>query len=161
MGFKVTIAPQDNDGTVIGAPVTLCDSPSELAVHGIQLNGRPILQVVDFPRALFPRVFDRGNRRVTITFGTFRNKGFDNVPFTGPAQSFAFSFDMCAFEEILPHFGFVTIEASDSTASVIRYLDRCGLEQIGLEKINGAGLWCAYQLIAGKPLNAAPVGNQS
>jgi hypothetical protein len=153
VAFRVTITPQDEDGEVSGAAITLCDSPESLAVHDIRINGRAVLDVVQFLDALYPRVFNRGNRALTVQFSTNRNKGIDGQQFTSPGQAFAFAFDQCAFAELLPHYGFVTIEAD----GVVRYLDGCGLAQIGMDRIKGIGLWFTYQLIGGTPLSTAPV----
>jgi hypothetical protein len=158
VGLRITITPQDNGGVVIGSPVELCNSPDPIAVSGLRINGKPILQLADFMRADFGRVFDRKNRRVSVSFRAFRGKNSSGVEFSSFMETFVHGFDCAAFESVCPHFGLITLEAREGASTVLRYLDKSGLQEIGgIEEIIGCGLFQSYQIISGTPLTALPV----
>jgi hypothetical protein len=155
MGLKVTITPQNDDGEIIGSPVTLCDGPDPLPTFGVTVNGRPVLQIVQFLQAEYIRVFDRQGRQTTIGF-TVKRGGIDRVPFAGPAAALAFAIDQCGSPAACPHFGLIKLELKDESTSLIRAFDRAGLQELGLARLNGVALQMNYRIIGGEPLKALP-----
>lgn len=155
MGLKVSITPQDNEGEILGSPVVICDGPDPLPTYNVRINGAPVLQISQPCRAGSIQVFDRKLRRVNISFTVKRTRGSTGA-FSGPAEALAHALDQCASESACPHFGLIRLELSDGVSSLVRFLDRAGLEAIDLEKQTGVALTMGYQIIGGTLLKTLP-----
>lgn len=143
MGLKITITGGSGPDR---KTAVLLDSPDPLPRHNLRVNGQRILQVANFARAEFVWVFDRGNRRTTLSWETTRQHA-DELE----ASVFALDHDAA-----VPAVGDVMIEISDGASTVTRYMADAGVEQVAMIEQIGATTRWGYGVTGGGILRKLP-----
>lgn len=139
MGIKV-IAYTDS-GTF-----TLADDNTDLARSNFAVNGERLLDEHGFFRADFISVFDRKNRKTTITFNTKKQHAtpFDAILFA------------CDHSIDIPALALICLEISDVGKVAQRWLKNGGISLVGIPRQLGAATWQTYRIVGGQFLKSNP-----
>jgi hypothetical protein len=149
MGLRVKITSGDTPAKI----ATLCDSPDPLPSSNLTINNRRVLQIQDFFRARYVKIFSRGNKVNRVSFDVVRDKDFNGKGFSGLLTAVAFAFDM---GEAVPEIGLVEFFIRDGNATLTRWMDGGAIESVETFKIKGPTLWQRFTVIGGQFLTKNP-----
>lgn len=122
-------------------------STTDLSLADLQANGERLLDIHDFPRADFIKVFDRKNRKKIITFNT--QMGHEGI---GHALYHVFFHD-----QTVPAFGLVEFHVSTPDLEFKCWMRDAGIDAVDVPKHLGVRTWQRYRIIAGEVLKEQPI----
>ena len=131
------------------APTTrvLCNSDRDLTHHNVRLNGAPVLELANFLRAEYIKVYDRKNRKTTLSFEADR---LHDDPF----EAQIFSLD---HPGEVPATGLIEITLTHPTSAIQtkRWIEG-GIEAVQLLSLQGATTRWSYSIVGGEILKTQP-----
>lgn len=136
-----------------GTPIStkLCESTRSLAEHDFEAQGESTNQVESIVRATRKKGFDRGNRRISISFNVWRAENFAATAFASPEAALAFALDHIDGmggdgTQVMGSSGSLKIELTGQTT---RYIHNCLLNSIQKSGDNGLCLLLRYSFTGG------------
>jgi hypothetical protein len=120
---------------------------SDLALADLQVNGERMLDVQGLVRAEFVTVFDRRNRKKTITFNTQQEH-------EGIAKAMMHAFD---HDQTVPAIGLVEFHVSDGQFEFKRWMKNAGIDAVEIPRHLGVRTWQRYRIIGGEVLKQQPL----
>ncbi len=131
----------------------LCESTRSLAESNIRFNGQSVLQPVQFLRAEYATVFDRGNQRNTISFDVRRDVDFNGELFPDVESALLFAFDLPAR---LRGVGVLKVELQGYASSYVRWMANAAVESVALTDPIGLNLGYAVVVSGGEITESEP-----
>lgn len=126
----------------------LCNSPDPLPRFNLQIDGNPVLQLVDYLEAEYGGVIDQFNRRPRISFEVARKHDDAGAPFDTVLDALMWAMDHVMAD--CPTSGDVELTMGDGTgASATRWVRGAGIENLGFTRQEGVTIFFKYAIVGG------------
>ncbi len=136
------------DETVEGlAPIFLAGSTGFEEPSNFRLNGQRVVEIAEFLRAEYVKIFYRNNRKTTVSFQTARLHA--NIQ---TAEAFVMDHDATVTVMGLLEIALV----SDKGAQTFRYIDNAAVESVTLVSWTGLTTVHEYSIVGGQVLKTKP-----